>query len=310
MNFPRDLFGVFAGRRDSVKRRRTGRQGRGGQSAASGRSRRRQAPLSHEAMEARLALAVYGFSQAEYQQLLSPNGLDELGEPVQRDGWAMVVGEANDDIYIQQVATSPQTLLYADNGSFIDLPGVEGDFGQISDINALRSLSVTNAAVINDLGVVNDNYPVFDFTNSQNSFVTRFVSQHDDWGALESATLQYRQADGTLQQWTIDPNLNIAAQPGTVRRPFDVWPSSRGSLYEPAGAAAFVQISLDVTWEVQALPAQPRQAGAPLVSPFTSVPQLINLTYTHADELVQQGTRVIESLVLPSAAAPIVAGTT
>jgi subtilisin-like proprotein convertase family protein len=272
-------------------------------------------------MEARLALAVFGFSQAEYQQRLSPNGLDELGEPVSRDGWAMVVGESSDDIYIQQVATDPQTLLYADNGSFIDLPGVDGDFGQISDINALRSLSVTNAAVINDLGVVNDNYPVFDFTIATNSFTTRFVSQHDDWlfpgvpgGGVVLATLEYTQADGVLQRWNIVGNaendFTITPRPGTVQRPFDVWPVA-ASYYEPTGLAAFVRSSVDVLWRVQELPATQRQLGAPRISPFTSVPRLVDLTYNYSDEQIFPNVeRTTEAFVLPSAASPVVGGAT
>jgi len=312
MNLRRKFFGLFAADRTSENRRRPGRRSRPTR-AATGRRRRPQAPLAHETMEARIALAVDGFSQATYQQFLNPNGIGELGEAVTREGWAVVVGESSDDIYIQQVATSPQTLLYADNGSFIDLPEVDGDYGEIPDINAMRSLSVTNATVVNDVGVVNDNYPVFDFTNATNSFTTRFVSQHDDWLlAPVTATLRYTQADGTVQQWDITsaPVWTVTPQAGTVRRPFDVWPEAV-SYYEPTNAAAFVQSSLDVLWRVQALPTTDRQPGDLRISPFTSVPRLIDLTYSYNDEQIFPNVeRITEALVLPSAAAPVLGGVT
>lgn len=313
MNLRRDFFGLFAADRTSENRQRPGRRRSRGARAAAGRRRGRHVPLAHETMETRIALAVFGFSQAEYTQRLAPDGIDTLGTPLTREGWAVVVGESSDDIYIQQVATSPQTLLYADNGSFIDLPGVDGDYGEIPDINALRSLSVTNATVVNDVGVVNDNYPVFDFTNATNSFITRFVSQHDDWlPDPVTATLRYTQADGTVQQWDITnaTGLRVIPQTGTVRRPFDVWPEAV-SYYEPTDQVAFVQSSLDVLWRVQALPATDRQPGDARISPFTSVPRLIDLRYTYSDEQIAPNVETItEALVLPSAAASVLGGAT
>ncbi len=311
MNFLRNVFGAVGNHRGAGNRRRPGRKTRTRTKAAFGGASRKHR-LAHESMEPRIALAVDGFFQAGYRQVLNPNGIGELATSATRDGWAVVVGGPRDDIYIQQVATAPQTLLYADNASFFDTPGVDGDYGEIPAINSLRNLSVTSATEVRDVGIVNDNYPVFDFTSATNSFTTRFVSQHDDWtGAPVSATLRYTQADGTRQEWAISTTspIPIAPQPGTVRRSSDVWPIAF-SLYEPTAQPGVdaLQTSLDVFWRVDALPATPRQPGDARVSPFTSVPRLIDLTYTHNDETVQIAQTVIEPVVLPSAASPIVTG--
>ena len=154
------LAGIFGFRRRGARRRSR-------RPLAAGRA------LRHEVMEARIALAVYGFSQESYSQITDDGG--SLVDPVSRDGWAVIVGAPSDDIYVQQVATSPQKLLFADNGSFNDTPGVGGDYGEIDRINSLTKLFITNADVRSDAGVVNNNYPVFDFTGSANTVTTRFV---------------------------------------------------------------------------------------------------------------------------------------
>ncbi len=271
-------------------------------------------------MEQRIALAVDAFVQGAYSRSTTDSGFFDLNPPVQADGWVVITGHASDDIYIQQVATAPQSLLYADNSSFFDTPGVSGDFGQISDIESYRSVLVTNAERRSDAGVVNDNYPVFDFTSVDDQVKTRFLSQHDLWTlAPITGILQYTQADGTVSRWDISGNRNaltfgaIGGLTGTsygvlggpAARPGDLFPVAASHI-EPIPVRA--QSSLEITWQIEGASGLLRAPGAPLVSPFSSVPFLESLTYTYDDETVFLDTQITEVGILPSAPSLVVSG--
>ena len=291
------LAGIFGFRRRRARRRSR-------RLSAAGRA------LGHERMEARIALAVYGFPQGSYQQFVEDDGglLDE-DNPVVRDGWAVIVGAPSDDIYVQQVATSPQKLLFADNGSFNDTPGVGGDYGEIGGIDSLTKLSITNADVRSDVGVVNNNYPVFDFTRGFGTVTTRFVLQHDDIFGPVSGTIRYEQSDARTDQWTIGgTTAGLTVGGGPASRPGDLVPISVSYL-EPDSNAAYVQGALDVTWQIVGAPNRFRTAGAPPVSPFSSVP-FLDVTYSYNDETIGNSTTLQEPFVRPSAAAVVVNGMT
>ena len=291
------LAGIFGFRRRRARRRSR-------RLSAAGRA------LGHERMEARIALAVYGFPQGSYQQFVEDDGglLDE-DNPVVRDGWAVIVGAPSDDIYVQQVATSPQKLLFADNGSFNDTPGVGGDYGEIGGIDSLTKLSITNADVRSDVGVVNNNYPVFDFTRGFGTVTTRFVLQHDDIFGPVSGTIRYEQSDARADQWTIGgTTAGLTVGGGPASRPGDLVPISVSYL-EPDSNAAYVQGALDVTWQIVGAPNRFRTAGAPPVSPFSSVP-FLDVTYSYNDETIGNSTTLQEPFVRPSAAAVVVNGMT
>jgi subtilisin-like proprotein convertase family protein len=281
MNFPRDLFGVFAGRRDSVKRRRPGRQGRGGQSAASGRGRRRQAPLSHEAMEARLALAVDGFSS----QPFTPTLVDPLVGVVPAGrvpGWAVLIADSSDDLYVQQVATVPQALLYADNGSFVGA-------GEVSDVDNLRNLYVTNGERRREAGVTQDNGPVYAFNpDDRRDTTTRFVLEQDDV-TLRDGVLEYTQADGVRTRWTFDSpdgaTIRLLTGPGVGSAPAgDYIVPVEMSFREPSAVNG--QSHIEVRWRAPGMVGVDPQSD-PLLSPFSSNPVITQLRYTYADETTQ-----------------------
>ena len=283
--------------------RRRGARRRCRRPSAAGRA------LVHEVMEPRIALAVYGFSQGSYEQLTDG---DIFGAPVSRDGWAVIVGTVgtpSDDIYVQQVATSPQKLLFADNGSFNDTPGVDGDYGEIEGINSLTKLFITNADVRSDAGVLNNNYPVFNFTELANTVTTRFVLQHDDLTLSPvSGTIQYTQSDGRTDTWILGGNrVSLTVGGGPAARPGDLVPIFV-SYVNPLPARS--QDALEVTWEVVGTPTRPRTPGEARLSPFMSVPFLAEVTYTHDDESVGNSQRFMETGVRPSAAALVVNGVT
>jgi hypothetical protein len=54
------------------------------------------------------------------------------------------------------VATVPQALLYADNGGFVGA-------GTVSSINALQNVYVTNGERRTEIGITQDNGPVYAF---------------------------------------------------------------------------------------------------------------------------------------------------
>ena len=291
------LAGIFGFRRRGAWRRSR-------RLSAAGRA------LGHERMEARIALAVYGFPQGSYPQFVLDNGgLRSENNPLVRNGWAVIVGAPSDDIYVQQVAASPQKLLFADNGSFNDTPGVDGDYGEIEKIDSLTKLSITNADVRRDAGVVNNNYPVFDFTGRFDTVTTRFVLQNSNLAGTLSGTIQYTQSDGRSDQWTIGGTATVpTVGGGQVPRPGDLVPISV-SYVSPQ--PLYVQDALEVTWEIDGTPFRLRNPSESRLSPFSSVPFLADVTYTHNDPLRGGGSpRYTEYGVRPSAAATTVIGVT
>jgi subtilisin-like proprotein convertase family protein len=233
----------------------------------------------------------------------------------------VLTGASTDDIYVQQVATVPQSLLYADNSSFIDEPGVVGDYGKIEGIEGYASIYVTNAERRTDVGVTSNNYPVFDFTNNAHQVKTRFVSQHDSWvfGSDVTGVLRYQQSDGSESRWRITGTrdaLSFAALAGgnsygvpggPLARAGDLFPVFASHI-EPIPVRA--QSAVEVTWQVAGAVQQLRTPGQPLVSPFTSDPYLDQLTYVFNDETVFGATPITEFGVRPSVPNPVINGIT
>lgn len=281
--------------------------------------------LAHETMEQRLAMAVTAFTQTPYQQFITELGT-ELDVPEIKPGWTVVVANAHDDLFIQQVATVPQQLLYADNSSFIDDPLVPDDYGFVSGINDLDDLAITNATRLNDSNITSDNYPVYDFTGTQNTVKTRFVLQHDLLNyfsdsivrggvseVLLRGTLYYRQP-GTLVDttWTLtndDPSDLGLDGDGQVLYIAGPTPATPGFLVPIEARLVDVppvraQVMVEVTWQIIGVPVAPRTDQ---VSPFTSLPSL-DLRYQFDDETVFGSTLKDETGILPSASARTVNG--
>jgi subtilisin-like proprotein convertase family protein len=186
--------------------------------ARSRKGSRKAADLRSETLEQRLALAVEVFAQPSY----TPIGSDSAVP-----GWVTVIGDASDDIYMQQVATAPQSLIVADNGSFLEPRSVR-------DIDArFATIYVTNGQSRSDSGLLADNSPLYSTTGGNR---TRFALQsapiasdlvgqaNDDPQFLVTGTLRYTQDDGSVTIWTFsnfDPvreaygaSLRLTSGPG------------------------------------------------------------------------------------------------
>jgi len=121
-------------------------------SAASRRVRRSQS-LSHESLDARKMLAVASFPNA--------NGI-------------VLVSDQHDDLFFQQVASVPQSILFANNSSFID--GGPGTFGSIAiPASGSPSILITNGSEINVGDIRHNNWPLRSEGNPNSAdFITTF----------------------------------------------------------------------------------------------------------------------------------------
>jgi subtilisin-like proprotein convertase family protein len=183
------------------------------------RSARRQAELRPESLEPRLALAISVFEMPTFSETTTSTtggmgggigiGLGVTTTTTVNPGWVTVVSNNADDIYLQQVATAPQNLLWANNSSFINEPGVlnpgSGEpyqAGGIANIDSYKTIYVTNGEARSDAGVVPNDYPMY----SVRDRTVRFLL-NDDVGFISnfremSGQIRYTQADGVESTWT------------------------------------------------------------------------------------------------------------
>lgn len=218
-----------------------------------------------ETLEQRLALAVEVFAQPSYTPIGSNSAVP---------GWVTVIGDASDDIYMQQLATAPQSLIVADNSSFLDprsVPGIDAGYATIF---------VTNGQGRSDSGLLADNSPLYSATGGNR---TRFALQSApiasdlqgtasvDPQFLVTGTLRYQQIEGENLPWTtwnfsnFDPvrkaygsSLRLTSGPGAAGDTVPngtVYPTAI-SIYSPHvfGGGFFFRgnnagpASLDVVW--------------------------------------------------------------
>jgi len=240
----------------------------------------RPAALGHESLEARIAMAVDAFSANSF----TPTLVDPLvgtSPAGQVPGWAVVIADSSDDLYLQQVATVPQSLLYADNGGFVGA-------GSVGSVNALQNVYVTNGERRIDTGVTQDNGPVYAFNpNDRGQLTTRYVIEQDDLSAVVEGVLEYTQADGVRTQWTFDGGATLGTPqlltgPGVGATPAGsyIYPTAI-NYREPAGT--FGRGRFEVTWRTPPVVGNVGP-GSPLVSPFSSNPVMSRVTYTFNDE--------------------------
>ena len=223
--------------------------------------RRNTAFACPESLEQRLALAVEVFAQPSYTPLGSNSAVP---------GWVTVIGDASDDIYMQQVATSPQSIIVADNSSFLNpraVPDIESDYATIY---------VTNGEGRSDTNLLADNAPLYSTSGSNQ---TRFAlaqapiasdlsgGSSDDSIYLVTGVLLYTQDDGTVTRWNFsnsDPvrdaygaTLRLTSGPGSAGAtvpngtiyPTAVAVVSPHFLRLPLGGGAYAgPASLDVRW--------------------------------------------------------------
>ena len=192
---------------------------RGRRTPASRRGRRSRTPLRHESLEQRLALAVTVFEQGGYLQN-NPSG-GPNAEPITQPGYLVILGSPGEDVFIQQTATSPQSLLVADNSSFL-----QGLF--VRDVDArFDKIVVSSGEVREDVGVQQDNDAVYDFAG--NTVTTRFVLPLNEPADLPAGTpanpaiigtLRFRQSDGVVTEWQVattsgglNPDVRIISGP-------------------------------------------------------------------------------------------------
>jgi hypothetical protein len=248
-----------------------------------GRRPSRPAAFAPESLESRIALAVDAFAQAPF----TPTLIDPLVGTAPRGtipGWAVVIADSSDDLYLQQVATVPQSLLYADNGGFVG-------GGSVGGVNALQNIYVTNGERRTDLGVSQDNGPVYAFNlDDRREVTTRYIVEQDGVNIVDGV-LEYTQADGVRTRWTFNGGPDgqtpqLLTGPGVGATPAGVYivPTAI-SFREPSAVNG--QSHLELTWRTAPVGAVP--PDAPFLSPFSSNPVISRISYTYFDETTFDG---------------------
>jgi parallel beta-helix repeat protein len=259
--------------------------------------------LRHESLEQRLALAVTVFEQGGYLQN-NPSG-GPNAEPITQPGYLVILGSPGEDVFIQQTATSPQSLLVADNSSFL-----QGLF--VRDVDArFDKIVVSSGEVREDVGVQQDNDAVYDFAG--NTVTTRFVLPLNEPADLPAGTpanpaiigtLRFRQSDGVVTEWQVattsgglNPDVRIISgplNPAAVPAGY-VLPANNNNLVpvvnpiESNGVADWAdRISLVVSWRVP--------GAATDLSPFSSEP-VFDSIYGQ----IQTSAQLSPSFTLPNA---------
>jgi subtilisin-like proprotein convertase family protein len=234
------------------------------------RKRTGQRHFQHEALEQRLALAV---SVLELDSFVTSGPAAPGGGPptaITRPGYVMILGSQGEDVFIQQTATSPQSLLVADNPSFLN-----GLF--VRDVDArFDKIVATSGEFRSDSDVQQDNDAVYDFLGA--SVTTRFVVPVNDANALPTVpfgTLRLRQSDGIVTEWRIGQvgagvgivsgSINPASYPAGYIIPsntlVEVW-----NPWIANAASSRDRVSLIVSWRVST------SGGIGDRSPFPSAP--------------------------------------
>jgi hypothetical protein len=78
------------------------------------------------------------------------------GASTAQPGWVTILSDDGDDVFLQQIATSPYDLLYANNSSFLPTPGSSG---VVRNIEQYRTLYITNGSPTDVVGLRNVGYP-------------------------------------------------------------------------------------------------------------------------------------------------------
>jgi subtilisin-like proprotein convertase family protein len=238
--------------------------------------------LRHESLEQRLALAVTVIEQPAFLRAgpAGPGGLP--GTPITEPGYVVVLGGKGEEVFVQQAATAPQSLLVADNSSFLNALFVR-------DIDSYDRIVVSSGEVRSDEAVRQDNDAVYGFGGT--IVTTRFVLPVNEPEDLPDGTpanpaiigtLRLRQSDGFVTEWQIGKrdfidDVQIVSGPvapasvpaGYVIPAFSVVPvwnpinDNRSIIISDVLAD---RISLTVSWLL------PTAAGGPDLSPFPAEP--------------------------------------
>lgn len=253
---------------------------------------RRSAAVTHESLENRIALAVDAFSQ----QPFTPTLIDPLvgTVPATIPGWAVVIADSTDDLYVQQVATVPQGLLYADNGGFVGA-------GTVAGVDALRNIYVTNGERRIETGVTQDNGPVYSFNpDDRREVTTKYVIEENGVDDIVDGVLEYTQADGVRTRWTFDGGANgldpqFLTGPGVGATPAGEYVHPMTIVFRQPSAANG-QSHFEVIWRAPPVVGL-TSPESPFVSPFSSNPVISRVSYTYANG---GGAPKIEYGILPS----------
>jgi hypothetical protein len=221
-------------------------------------------------------MAVEVFEQGSYQSTVagSVNFATQAGH-------LLVVGSQGEDVYVQQVATFPQSLLVADNASFLNAKIVK-------DVDRFQKLVFTSGGLREDSGVQQDNDSVYEFSLTGLTVTTRFVFPEFSSNGLPSAgganlgTLLLRQADGSLSSWGLNSfngRVTIVSGPVGTGPAGHVVPAVANidviDAIDPNGIGALDDsISLGISWAMPA--ARPSSMD---LSPFASLPTIESGTY-------------------------------
>lgn len=228
------------------------------------------------------------------------------GQTIEQPGYVTILGDVGEDVFIQQAATSPQSLLVADNPSFLNALFVQ-------DIESYDRIVVSSGEYRSDDAVRQDNDAVYGFGGS--IVRTRFVlpvNEPEDLpdGSVANpailGTLQVRQSDGTITEWRIG-KLNFVADVQIVSGSLDpadypadyvipafsivpVWNPIDDNRSIIISDVLADRVSLTVSWRV------PAAAGGPNLSPFPTEPVFESIYGS-----ILPSSRLVSTFTLPNA---------
>ncbi len=207
--------------------------------------------------------------QLEKRQMMA---VEVFGDATLNGGWLTIVAEGGDDVFIQKVATAPESLWVADNSSFANQITVGA-------IDSLKSIFITSGTQRQESEVQFTGYPMTAESITRFSLPSDGLETNGDFensplllGLLDtplSGSVSILQPDGQVSSWSFN-NSNVE-QFGTVRAlgsprfvsgvGFDsVVPAG---YYYPltiralGGPSATSKSQIEVQWNVPRLPTAP-----------------------------------------------------
>lgn len=198
--------------------------------------------LVQEVLEPRLALTIGIYENAAWTGIPAGGGAS-----APQPGFVTIVSDG-DDVFLQQVATSPQDLLVADNSSFHGYQSVIG-------IDSYRSVYVTNGVAVSASNLVSNNYPTSAGTPTTTSYVLSYYEADGLVNPTPPPAVEVTYA-GTTWQFNalgtriLGPSLPIEPKSVSFRRGLS------GGEFDG---------SLDIVWSAPPIVDAANNIGAPVV---------------------------------------------
>lgn len=192
-----------------------------------------------------------------------------------------------DDLYVQQVATSPQELRYSTDSSFLSISPNDSLRGRIPSVDLYDTIRIVNGMAVSDTRLLAAEAPVYNPANNGTNFVLSRVELSSS-GEMRG-TFSCTQPDGERSFWTFASprsgggfdlqNLRIISGPG-----YDSSLAAKPGYFIPTAVATSTNGNIDTTQYVdgiQTASLQIRWNQRPIA--FNNI-TLDAISYSHSDD--------------------------